>query len=182
MIVIGVDPSSTSTGYGLVEYESKTVRYIDCGCIRPKAGMNFEDRLVFIFDQFSQILDKYKPSASAVESTFFGKDADSAAKLGQARGVLLLALRKAFIPIDDYSPATVKKSIAGSGQASKVRVQFMVMRLLKLDEMPNSLDASDALGIAICHTRKAPDLSSSLPRKRRPEIEALLKRVVRRRK
>ena len=182
MIVIGVDPSSTSTGYGLVEYESKSVRYIDCGCIRPKTGMKFEDRLVFIFDQFSQILDKYKPSASAVESIFFGKDADSAAKLGQARGVLLLALRKALIPIDHYSPATVKKAIVGSGQASKDRVQFMVMRLLKLDETPISLDASDALGIAICHTRKASNLSSSLTRKRKPEVEALLKRIVRHRK
>tara|TARA_B100000902_G_C27237149_1_gene878061 strand:+ start:974 stop:1408 length:435 start_codon:yes stop_codon:yes gene_type:complete len=144
--------------------------------------MKFEDRLVFIFDQFSQILDKYKPSASAVESIFFGKDADSAAKLGQARGVLLLALRKALIPIDHYSPATVKKAIVGSGQASKDRVQFMVMRLLKLDEMPISLDASDALGIAICHTRKASNLSSSLTRKRKPEVEALLKRIVRHRK
>ena len=180
MIVIGVDPSSTSTGYGLIEYDSKKVRYIDCGCIRPKARMKFEDRLVYIFDQFSQVLDQYKPSESAVESTFFGKDADSAAKLGQARGVLLLALRKALIPIGHYSPTTVKKSIVGSGQASKESVQFMVSRQLKLEEVPITLDASDALGIAMCHTRKLTIATSGKASKRKPEIEALLKKMVRR--
>ena len=142
--------------------------------------MKFEDRLVYIFDQFTQVLNEYKPSESAVESTFFGKDADSAAKLGQARGVLLLALRKASIPVEHYSPASVKKSIVGSGQASKERVQFMVARLLKMKETPSPLDASDALGIAICHTRKSTIATSNQPRKRRPEVEALLKKMVRR--
>ena len=180
MIVIGVDPSSTCTGYGLIEYDSKRTRYLNCGCIRPKARMKFEDRLVYIFDQFTQVLNEYKPSESAVESTFFGKDADSAAKLGQARGVLLLALRKASIPVEHYSPATVKKSIVGSGQASKERVRFMVARLLKLKEIPTTLDASDALGIAICHTRKSTIATSDQARKRKPEVEALLKKMVRR--
>jgi len=142
--------------------------------------MKFEDRLVYIFDQFTQVLNEYKPSESAVESTFFGKDADSAAKLGQARGVLLLALRKASIPIEHYSPATVKKSIVGSGQASKERVRFMVARLLKLKEIPTTLDASDALGIAICHTRKSTIATSDQARKRKPEVEDLLKKMVRR--
>tara|TARA_B100001250_G_scaffold82207_2_gene67868 strand:- start:1767 stop:2195 length:429 start_codon:yes stop_codon:yes gene_type:complete len=142
--------------------------------------MKFEDRLVYIFDQFTQVLNEYKPSESAVESTFFGKDADSAAKLGQARGVLLLALRKASIPVEHYSPASVKKSIVGNGQASKERVQFMVARLLKMKEIPSPLDASDALGIAICHTRKSMIATSDQSRKRKPEVEALLKKMVRR--
>lgn len=180
LIIIGVDPSSTVTGYGLIEYDSKKMHYIHCGCIRPKAKMKFEDRLVYIFDEFAKVLDEYKPSESAVESTFFGKDADSAAKLGQARGVLLLALRKATIPIEHYSPATVKKSIVGSGRASKERVQFMVTRLLKLEKIPASLDASDALGIAICHTRKSSIVNSNGSTKRKPAVDLLLKKMVRR--
>lgn len=180
MIVIGVDPSSTSTGYGVLEYGKKQSKYIDCGCIRPKSGQAFEDRLVFIYERMQEILKEFKPDESAIESTFFGKDADAAAKLGQARGVLLLALRQASLPIGHYSPAAVKKSVAGNGRATKERVQFMVARTLGLSELPKPLDASDALAIAMCHLRRPELALQGHGKKRRPEVEALLKRVVRR--
>lgn len=180
MIVLGIDPSSTSTGYGLLEYRQRKCRYIACGCIRPPKGLAFEDRLVFIYDRLCEIIDESAPDEAAIESTFFGKDASAAAKLGQARGVLLLALRKAGLPIAHYPPAEVKKAVAGSGQASKEQVQFMITKLLSLRQMPRPLDASDALAIALCHVSQP---AFSLPqegRRRKPEIEELLSRVVRR--
>ena len=142
--------------------------------------MAFEDRLVFIYDRLGEIIDEYAPDQAAIESTFFGKDADAAAKLGQARGVLLLGLRKADLSIASYTPAQVKKSVAGSGQASKEQVQYMITKLLSLKEVPRPLDASDALAIALCHTFR-PELR--LPQgqnRRRPEVEELLRRMKRR--
>lgn len=180
MLVVGVDPSSTSTGYGLIEYGKRQCKYIDCGCIRPKSGLAFEDRLVFIYDRMREVLRDFAPQQAAVESTFFGKDADAAAKLGQARGVLLLALRQAHLPVEHYTPASVKKSVAGNGRASKERVQFMVARLLGLRELPAPLDASDALAIALCHLRRPDVALQGVQKQRHPEVEALLKRVVRR--
>jgi crossover junction endodeoxyribonuclease RuvC len=180
LIIIGIDPSSTSTGYGLLEFSRRKCRYIDCGCIRPKRGAAFEDRLVFIYDRLQEILKECAADEAAIESTFFGKDADAAAKLGQARGVLLLGLRQAGLPIGHYSPASVKKAVAGNGRASKEQVQFMVARTLGLRELPKPLDASDALAIALCHVRRPGQSLTGKERQRRPEVEALLKRVVRR--
>lgn len=180
MIVIGIDPSSTSTGYGIIEYGKRQCRFIDCGCIRPRTGLTFEDRLVFIYDQIRDILRNVNPDEAAIESTFFGKDADAAAKLGQARGVLLLALRQSDLPIQHYTPASVKKSVAGNGRATKERVQFMVSRLLGLKELATPLDASDALAIALCHLRRPEVSLMGTQKQRRPDVEALLRRVVRR--
>jgi crossover junction endodeoxyribonuclease RuvC len=180
LIVLGIDPSSTSTGYGLLEYRQRRCSYLACGCIRPDRMQTFEDRLVFLYDQLGQVIAGGRPDAAAVESTFFGRDASAAAKLGQARGVLLLALRKAGLPIVHYTPAEVKKAVVGSGQATKEQVRFMVVKLLGLNELPRPLDASDALAIALCHLFQ-PGLATALPeRRRRPEVEALLRRVVRR--
>lgn len=181
MIVLGIDPSSTSTGYGLIEEtRRRQCRFVDCGCIRPGAGLAFEDRLVFIYDRLSKILEQSAPDAVAIESTFFGKDAQAAAKLGQARGVILLAVRQAGLPVAHYPPAEVKKAVVGGGQATKEQVRFMVCRLLGLRELPGPLDASDALAIALCHLHQAALRVGPAISRRRPEIEALLKRVVRR--
>jgi len=180
LIVLGIDPSSTSTGYGLLEYQRRKCRYVGCGCIRPKNSQAFEDRLVFIYDRLCRIIDEHAPDEAAIESTFFGKDADAAAKLGQARGVLLLALRKAGLSVAHYTPAEVKKSVVGSGQATKEQVQFMITRLLGLKEIPRPLDASDALAIALCHTVQPEFSLPQQGRRRRPEVEALLRRMTRR--
>ena len=179
MIVIGIDPSSTSTGYGLIEHRQRKCRFLDCGCIRPPAKLGFEDRLVFLYENLSDILAAKRPDEAAVESTFFGKDARAATKLGQARGVLLLDLRQIDLPIAHYSPAEVKKAIAGSGQATKEQVQYMIARMLELKELPQPLDASDALGIATCHVYHSGVKFNTNGGQRKPEVEALLKRMKR---
>ena len=179
MLVLGVDPSSTSTGYGFVEYSKRKARYVDCGCIRPRED-EFEDRLVFIFDEMTRLIGEYAPDEGAIETTFFGKDATAASKLGQARGALLIAMRKAGLPIAHYAPTMVKRSVTGNGQATKQQVQFMVARRLDLEEVPKPLDASDALAIALCHTQQSGRILSESRGQRKPEIEALLSRMVRR--
>ena len=179
LLILGVDPSSTSTGYGFVEYSKRKARYVACGCIRPKEDA-FEDRLVYMFDEMTRLIGKYAPDEGAVETTFFGKDATAAAKLGQARGVLIVAMRKAGLPIAHYAPAMIKRSVTGNGQATKQQVQFMVTRTLSLKERPKSLDASDALAIALCHTQQSGRVLSESRGQRKPEVEALLSRMVRR--
>ena len=179
MLVLGVDPSSTSTGYGFVEYSKRKARYVACGCIRPKKE-EFEDRLVYMFDEMTRLIREYAPDEGAIETTFFGKDATAAAKLGQARGVLIIAMRKADLPIAHYSPTMVKRSVTGNGRATKQQVQFMVARTLGLEERPKPLDASDALAIALCHTQQSGRVLCEGRGQRKPEIEALLSRMVRR--
>lgn len=179
MLVLGVDPSSTSTGYGFVEYSKRKARYVDCGCIRSKEDA-FEDRLVYMFDEMTRLIGEYSPDEGAIETTFFGKDATAAAKLGQARGVLIVAMRKAGLPIAHYTPTVVKRSVTGNGQATKQQVQFMVARRLGLEEVPKPLDASDALAIALCHTQQSGRVLCEGRGQRKPEIEALLSRMVRR--
>ena len=177
MIILGIDPSSTSTGYGFVEVGRRTCTYVDCGCIRPPAKSSFEDRLVFLYEQLSDMLRDRRPDEIAIESSFYGKDADAAAKLGEARGVIRLAVRLAGIEASYYSPAEVKKAVHGSGQATKEQVQFMVGRLLRLKELPRPLDASDALAVAMCHAHQATAQSMAPASRRRPEVEALLSRM-----
>lgn len=179
MLVLGVDPSSTSTGYGFVEYSKRKARYVACGCIRPKEDA-FEDRLVYMFDEMTRLIGEYAPDEGAIETTFFGKDATAAAKLGQARGCLIIAMRKAGLSIAHYTPTMVKRSVTGNGQATKQQVQFMVTRSLGLKERPKPLDASDALAIALCHTQQSGRVLSEGRGQRKPEIEALLSRMVRR--
>lgn len=179
MLVLGVDPSSTSTGYGFVEYSKRKARYVACGCIRPREG-EFEDRLVYMFDEMTRLIGEYAPNQGALETTFFGKDAKAVAKLGQARGALIIAMRKAGLPIADYAPTMVKRSVTGNGQATKQQVQFMVARTLGLKEPPTSLDASDALAIALCHTQQSGRVLRESRGQRKPEVEALLSRMVRR--
>ena len=179
MIVLGVDPSSRSAGYGIIEYSKRKVRFIACGCIRPREN-EFEDRLVYIFDEMTRLIGEYAPQEGAIEDTFVGKDARTSAKLDQARGGLIIAMRKAGLPIAHYTPATVKKAIAGNGQANKERIQYMVSHMLALRELPKPLDASDALAIALCHTQRSTGVVSEGKGQRKPEIEALLSRMIRR--
>ena len=162
-----------------MEYSKRKARYVACGCIRPKEDA-FEDRLVYMFDEMTRIIGECAPDEGAIETTFFGKDATAAAKLGQARGVLIIAMRKAGLPIAHYTPAVVKRSVTGNGQATKQQVQFMVARSLGLKERPKPLDASDALAIALCHTQQSGRVLCEGRGQRKPEIEALLSRMVRR--
>ena len=112
-----------------------------------------------------------------MESSFYGKDPDAAGKLGQAHGVLSLAVRKAGLSVVRYTPAEVKKAVVGNGQATKEQVQFMVAKLLRLSEIPSPLDASDALAVALCHGNRMGKLFNTPQSQRKPEVEALLNRV-----
>lgn len=178
MLVLGLDPSSTSTGYGLVRGQGRRLTYVDCGCFRPSRKGSFAERLVTIYDGLCQLLVSADPDAVALESSFYGRDADAAGKLGEARGVLRLALHQHGHETALYSPAEVKKSVVGNGQATKEQVQFMVARLLRMDTPPSPLDASDALAVALCHlNRGARTAGSAAAAARKPEVEALLRRV-----
>jgi crossover junction endodeoxyribonuclease RuvC len=179
LIILGIDPSSTSTGYGLVEVTGNRHLFIACGCIRPKSNRSFEERLGKIYDGISTIISESGPHEVAVESSYYGKDANAAAKLGEARGVIRLAVHQAGLPIAAYTPAEVKKAVAGTGQATKEQVQYMITRMFKLRQMPRPLDASDALAIAICHIHRRQLQGEGADRKpRKPEVEALLARMV----
>ena len=175
-----MDPGSTCTGFGLLEYRSRACRYVTCGCIRPPRESAFEDRLVALFGRLRAVVEEYRPTEAAVERTFCGRDPEAAAKLGQARGVLLLALRLAEVRIAHYAPAEVKRAVTGNGQASKRQVQLVAAKLLGLPQAPKPLDASDALAVALCHAFRPGAVAAREAGSRKPEVDALLRRMIRR--
>lgn len=154
--------------------------FVACGCFRPQTGMPMAQRMVYLCDRLEEVLAEHGPDEVAIEDTFYGKDPRAAAKLNQARGALLVALGRSGLPLGEYAPAEVKKAVVGNGQATKEQVQGMMTRMLALKEMPRPLDASDALGIALCHLHRVRRQPQIAARPRKPEIEALLKRVSRR--
>ena len=150
MRIIGIDPGSRATGYGLIVKEGNRLIHIDNGVIRPPEKAELAERLLYIFRGINEIIDKYSPRYAAVEQVFMAQNAQSALKLGQARGAALLALANADLNIGEYSAMQVKSSVVGYGRAAKNQVQQMVKALLKLPEIAQE-DASDALAVAICH-------------------------------
>jgi crossover junction endodeoxyribonuclease RuvC len=152
--VIGVDPGTLVTGYGVVERTGRTVTMLSCGSISNRAEHSMPLRLKKIYSELTAILQRFRPDEFAIESAFYGKNAQSALKLGHARGVSILAAVKNEIPTTEYSPREIKKAIVGNGNASKEQVQFMVKSLLQLTRGTMVLDASDALAIALCHLNR----------------------------
>lgn len=149
MLVLGLDPGSRITGYGLVRHQSGKTVYVASGCIRmPEA--DFSTRLTKLYDAITQIISEFEPDYFAIEQVFVKHNVQSALKLGQARGVLLLAAARAEREITEYSPREVKLAISGYGNAQKYQVQAMVKSILSLNASPQE-DAADALAIAICH-------------------------------
>lgn len=151
MRVMGIDPGSLCTGYGIVEETGGRLTNVHFGSIQSKSKSPFEYRLKLIYDGLSAVIDEYQPDAVAVEDVFFAANAQSTIKLGQARGVALLAAANADITLAEYAPLEVKQSVVGYGRADKHQVRDMVTAILKLKQKPESLDASDALAVAICH-------------------------------
>ena len=149
--VIGVDPGSDSTGYGVVDSDGKNHRLVECAAIRAPARTSFAERLCLISDKLDEVVQRLKPDACAVEETFYAVNVKSALKLCHARGIALVAAARAGIPVFEYSPLEVKLALVGYGRAEKHQVQEMVRLILSLKERPKPLDASDALGVAICH-------------------------------
>ena len=159
MIVLGVDPGSLHTGWGLVQRSGTKLTFIAAGSIDTKKDAPLAARLKQIYDTLSAVIAQHVPDAMALEDIFHARFAASALKLGQARGVALLAGANAGLEVASYAPALVKRSVAGRGQADKAQVARIVGAILAMRELP-SVDATDALAIAICHIRN--DRLSSL--------------------
>ena len=147
--IIGIDPGSQKMGWGVLEEKSGVLRLVDCGIIRPKSK-EFSERLGEIFVELQAVLRKHQPVEAAVENVFTCKNALSALKLGQARGIAVGACASLGIPVKDYEPTLVKKSLTGNGRAEKSQVSFMVGRILGVKETWGE-DAGDALAVGICH-------------------------------
>jgi crossover junction endodeoxyribonuclease RuvC len=154
LIIIGVDPGSIVTGYGLITSHNQKNVLIECGVIKTDSKKSLPEKLKQIFEGLSQIIAKKHPEEFAIEETFYSKNAKSALVMGQARGVAILAAACAKMPVWEYSPKEVKCSIVGQGNASKLQVQYMVKNLLGLKNLPQPQDAADALAVALCHAQK----------------------------
>lgn len=151
VLVLGIDPGTATTGYGLVQEEGDALRAVAFGVIRTEPDVPLPQRLASLYAQLSELVQTYQPDAAAVEELFFSRNVRTAMAVGQARGVVLLALAHAHIPLDEYTPRQVKQAVAGYGSAAKDQVQEMVRLLLNLPDVPQPDDAADALAIAICH-------------------------------
>jgi crossover junction endodeoxyribonuclease RuvC len=158
LVIFGVDPGTQITGFGVIRTRSHILDVLDFGCIRPPTRLSCHERYLIIFEGIEALLDKHKPDALAVETQFFYRNAQSAMKLGIARGMALLAATRRKIPIFEYAPKKAKLAVVGHGSASKEQVQRMIQLLLKLPSPPTPEDAADALAIALCHahTIKSP--------------------------
>lgn len=155
--ILGVDPGSRITGYGVVEMHGDGLRYVASGCIDAREGSDFPARLATIYRGVEEIIATHAPNELAIEEAFFARNPQSALKLGQARGVAIAAAVAAELSVEEYAARTVKQALVGSGSASKAQVAYMVRALLALDAEP-AADAADALAVAICHvnTRNLP--------------------------
>jgi len=150
MRILGIDPGSRTTGYGLIEQQGNHLLHLENGAIITRSGSPLADRLALIYAQLEELIQKFQPDAVAVEQVFMAKNPASALKLGHARGVALLAGVRAGLPVAEYSALQVKSAVVGYGQAAKAQVQQMTRTLLCLPEIAQE-DAADALAVAICH-------------------------------
>jgi len=158
MVILGIDPGTKTTGYGVVEKGERGLLHRAYGDISMKRGQPLSACLKQIYDQLVAIITEYAPDAMALEDIFYGKNVKSLMKLAQARGVVILAASHSDIPLYEYTPLEVKKAIVGYGRAEKTQVQHMVKAILALQETPPP-DASDALAIAICHANFSKEVS-----------------------
>jgi crossover junction endodeoxyribonuclease RuvC len=155
VVVLGIDPGTAHTGYGVVLARGSELAALDGGVLRTHARDTLAERLAEIHAHVCDLIDRHEPDAVAVEDLFFGVNARSAFAVGQARGVTLLAAGQAGVPCFSYTPQAVKQAVCGSGRAEKAQVQRMVGALLKLPEPPEPDHAADALAVAICHANGA---------------------------
>jgi len=147
--ILGIDPGSRVTGYGIIDLSGQRLSYVASGCIRTR-GDAIAERLGIIFAGVNEIINAYTPDEMAIERVFMSKNADSALKLGQARGAAICAGVQGGVPVDEYAAREVKQAVVGKGGASKEQVQHMICVLLSLQGKPPQ-DAADALGVALCH-------------------------------
>lgn len=148
--ILGIDPGSRVTGYGVIDAQRGDLGFVSCGVIKTTTSFPFAARLNEIFDGINEVIQLHGPTMAAVEDVFLSSNPRTAIKLGQARGVAIVAAMQNGVDVTDYTPRAIKQAVAGYGQAEKTQVQHMVKALLNLKGSPSS-DASDALAVAICH-------------------------------
>ena len=151
MIILGVDPGTLITGYGVIEFRRGKLVMQTCDVIKNASNRSMPIRLKRIYDSLVAVIERYHPDEFAIETAFYGKNPQSALKIGHARGVAILAAVNHQIPTAEYSPREVKKAVTGNGAASKQQVSYMIRTQLQLREPPKYFDASDALAVAVCH-------------------------------
>lgn len=154
MRILGVDPGTVVTGFGILQKDGTGYEVIDFGCVKLSPKEDFPNRLKKIYDELSLVIDRYQPDEFAIEDLFYAENAKVALKMGHARGVAILAAVNHQIPTSEYSPREIKQAVVGNGGASKEQVQRMIQQLLKLQQPPEPIDASDALAVAICHLHR----------------------------
>jgi crossover junction endodeoxyribonuclease RuvC len=156
VVVLGIDPGTANTGYGVVVARGPKLGALDGGTIDTKAGVPLEQRLVHVHARVLELIEQHRPEAVAIEELYFGQNVRSALAVGQARGAVLLAAGQTGLPCFSYTPQQIKQAVCGSGAAAKDQVQRMVGALLALPEPPRPDHAADALAVAICHANGAP--------------------------
>ena len=155
MRILGIDPGYAIVGYGLVEAKFGRYRPLEYGAVTTRAGVEFELRLKEIYEGMTELLARFQPEAAAVEKLYFTNNKTTGIGVAEARGVILLTLSQANVPLFEYTPMQVKQAVTGYGKALKPQVQEMTRRLLKLREVPKPDDTADALAMAICHGQAA---------------------------
>ena len=150
-IILGIDPGTTVMGYGLIHIQQNKLKLLNFGVIQLHKLSNHPDKLKRILERLNGLIEEFKPDEMAIEAPFFGKNVQSMLKLGRAHGVAIAAALNHNMPFEEYSPRRIKQSITGSGSASKEQVAAMLQKLLDFPEMPKYLDATDGLGVAVCH-------------------------------
>jgi crossover junction endodeoxyribonuclease RuvC len=155
MLVLGIDPGTAITGYGLVQKDDQATSLVTYGAITTPSDLSLPRRLQRIYVELKKVIRTHHPDAAAVEELFFSKNARTALSVGHGRGVALLALADADLPITEYKPAEIKQAITGYGRADKRQMQEMVRLLLQLDQVPKPDDAADAIAVALCHIQAA---------------------------
>ena len=165
MKILGIDPGYGITGFGLIEAHRGQSKLLQCGAITTPAGMDFSARLEIIYEDMRKLLEQAKPDAVAIEELFFGQNVTTGIGVAQSRGVILLAIHQAGLPVTSYKPSQVKQAVVGYGNATKHQVQDMTKRLLGLQQMPKPDDAADAIAIALCHARSSTSLIAQAQKK-----------------
>ena len=160
MRILGIDPGYGIIGFGLVDAHRGQFQLVRCGAITTPAGMDFSARLEIIYEDMKKLLEVAKPDVVSIEELFFGQNVTTGIGVAHARGVILLAIRQAGVPVYSYKPAQVKQAVVGYGNATKHQVMDMTKRLLGLQQMPKPDDAADAIALALCHGRSSTSLLS----------------------
>jgi len=156
-VLLGIDPGTAATGFGVVEVDSRRrARLIECGVIRTSPGADLADRLLEIHEEVGALIERFSPAVLSLESAFYGKNVRSALTLGQARGAIIVAAGRCGVEVAEYAPREIKKAVVGTGAATKDQVAYMVRRHLRLRTDPAPSDAADGVAAALCHAFTGP--------------------------